>query len=108
MKGKFTSNHLTNVRKKKGKDYNKKASKRGTDLSIDGIDDPLRLNVIAINHSIRELTRLNEEFGSGRWRKLKGNAYVELWDNSIRYAEIHWYQAHGIGKVKIKVKNWLD
>jgi len=52
--------------------------------------------------------RLRRQFGSGRWRKMKGIAKVRLAQNLIRRAEVHWYEAYGIGKVKIKIKRFLD
>jgi len=54
---------------------------------------------------------LNKQFGHGRWRKLKGRATVERISNGrIRLAEIHWYEAHGIGKRNGKGRSarWLD
>ncbi len=63
---------------------------------------------IAIGSSIRELPELRARFGRGRWRKLKGVADVRLSDGTIRFAEIHWYEAHGIGKVRMKIKRYLD
>jgi len=63
---------------------------------------------IAIGSSIRELARLRKQYGSGRWRKLKGVATVRLADGTIAKAEIHWYEAHGIGKKKFKIKRYLD
>lgn len=53
---------------------------------------------IAAGRGIRDLTRLRKKYGKGRWRKLKGVAKVRLRDNTIHTAEIHWYEAHGIGK----------
>lgn len=47
-------------------------------------------------------------YGSGRWRKVKGIAKVKLSDNTIYNAEIHWYEAHGIGKKQFKIKRLLD
>jgi hypothetical protein len=66
------------------------------------------IETIAINTSIREVRRLRKMFGRGRWRKLKGVATVRLPDGVKRRAEIHWYEAHGIGKRKIKIKRYLD
>ncbi len=66
------------------------------------------IEVIAINNSIRELRQLREKYGRGKWRKLKGIAQVSLENGNIRLAEIHWYEAHGIGKRKIKIKYFLD
>ena len=63
---------------------------------------------IAIGNRIRELARLKKQFGSGRWRKLKGSANVKLANGHIRRAEVHWYEAHGIGKRKMKIKRFID
>ncbi len=63
---------------------------------------------IAIGTSIRELPELRARFGRGRWRKRKGVADVRLSDGTIRFAEVHWYEAHGIGKVRMKIKRYLD
>jgi hypothetical protein len=63
---------------------------------------------IAVGNSIRELPQLRARFGHGRWRKLKGVANVRLSDGTIRLAEVHWYEAHGIGKVRMKIKRYLD
>ena len=63
---------------------------------------------IAVNASIHEVRRLRKLFGRGRWRKLKGVATVRLPDGVQRRAEVHWYEAHGIGKRKLKIKRYLD
>ncbi len=62
------------------------------------------IEIIAIGKSIRDLARLNRMHGKGRWRKLKGVATVELPSGRIRLAEVHWYEAHGIGKKEVKIK----
>lgn len=67
-----------------------------------------KIEVIAKGRSIRDLPRLRKKYGAGKWRKLKGNANVKLDNGDIRYAEIHWYEAHGIGKKKVKIKQFLD
>ena len=56
---------------------------------------------------IREIARLRRIYGRGRWRKRKGLARVRLSDGSIRLAEIHWYEAAGIGRKEFKIKNLL-
>ena len=66
------------------------------------------VETIAVGSSIREITRLRRAYGSGRWRKLKGVARVQLRNGRIRQAELHWYEAHGIGKKEIKRKRYLD
>jgi hypothetical protein len=63
---------------------------------------------IAIGTAIRDIARLRRRYGSGRWRKLKGTATVRLRSGAVQRAEIHWYEAHGIGKVKFKIKEFLD
>ncbi len=67
-----------------------------------------KTETIAIGGSIRELPELRARFGRGRWRKRKGVADVRLSDGTIRFAEVHWYEAHGIGKVRMKIKRYLD
>jgi len=64
----------------------------------------LRIETIAVGSSIRDLKRLIRVYGNGRWRKLKGFATVRLMDGSFRKAEIHWYEAHGIGRKEFKLK----
>jgi len=63
---------------------------------------------IAVGKSIRDIKRLRQQYGPGRWRKLKGIATIRLFNGRIKKAEIHWYEAHGIGKRKMKVKRYLD
>ena len=63
---------------------------------------------IARGPSVRERARLRKQFGAGRWRKLKGVATVRLANGRIRTVELHWYEAHGIGKRKLKIKRYLD
>lgn len=67
-----------------------------------------QIETIAISGGIRELARLAKRFGLGRWRKMKGAARVRLRTGEIRVAELHWYEAHGIGKRKIELKRFLD
>jgi len=66
------------------------------------------IETIAIGGSIRDVMRLQKQFGRGRWRKLKGVAKVRLPTGRIRIAELHWYEAHGGGKRKMKIKRFLD
>ncbi len=67
-----------------------------------------QVETIAIGKRVREVARLRRKYGSGRWRKLKGFALVRLEDGSLRKAEVHWYEAHGIGRREIKIKRILD
>jgi hypothetical protein len=66
------------------------------------------IEIIASGPSVRERARLRKQFGAGRWRKLKGVATVRLANGRIRTVELHWYEAHGIGKKKLKIKHYLD
>ena len=68
------------------------------------VSEITNIELIAVNKSIRDLLRLNRTYGKGRWRKLKGVADVELPSGRIRLAEVHWYEAHGIGKREMKIK----
>lgn len=72
---------------------------------IDAIDN---IETIAVGGRIVEIMRLRRQYGPGRWRKLKGIARIRLTNGSIRKAEIHWYEAHGIGRKKMKIKRFLD
>ena len=63
---------------------------------------------IARGPSVRERARLRKQFGPGNWRKLKGVATVRLVNGTIRTVELHWYEAHGIGKKKLKIKRYID
>ena len=66
------------------------------------------IEVIAKGRGIRDLSRLRKKYGPGRWRKRKGIAMIRLANGRIRRAELHWYEAHGIGKKEIKRKRYLD
>ncbi len=66
------------------------------------------VETIAAGRGIRELRRLRRSYGKGRWRKMKGIARIRLMTGRIRLAELHWYEAHGIGKKEIKRKRYLD
>jgi len=66
------------------------------------------IEIIAVGGKIRILPFLQQEFGRGRWRKLKGVSRIKLSDGEIRLAEVHWFEAHGIGKKFLRVKHYLD
>ena len=66
------------------------------------------IQVIATGRKLRLLSRLRRLYGKGRWRKLKGRALVELPDGRVVEAELHWYEAHGIGRVDMKIKRLLE
>ena len=62
------------------------------------------IETIAVGNSIRVIGNLRRRYGHGNWRKRKGIATVRLRDGTIRDAEVHWYEAHGIGRRRIKIK----
>ena len=66
------------------------------------------IETIAVGGRIRDIMRLQKQYGQGRWRKLKGIATVQLQDGRGCNAELHWYESHGIGKRKMKIKRFLD
>ena len=66
------------------------------------------VETIAVGGRIRDIMKLRRNFGPGRWRKLKGRARVRLANGITRLAEVHWYEAHGIGRKKMKIKRFLD
>jgi hypothetical protein len=66
------------------------------------------IETIAIGGRIRDVARLRKMYGKGRWRKMKGVGRVRLPDGYECEAELHWYEAHGIGRKEMKVKQLLD
>ncbi|MDH4153996.1 MAG: hypothetical protein OEV01_09460 [Nitrospira sp.] len=66
-----------------------------------------QIETFAVGSQIREVSRLRKFYGRGRWRKRKGIAKVRLSDGSIHLAEIHWYEATGIGRKEYKIKRLL-
>ena len=66
------------------------------------------IQTVAVGNRIREIRELRETYGTGRWRKRKGVALVSLPNGTIRHVELYWYEAHGIGRKKLKVKRYLD
>jgi hypothetical protein len=78
----------------------------GSDFELLG--ELTAIEIIAVNLSIRERQRLRDQFGGRRWRKLKGVGRVRFPNGVVRMAEVHWYEAHGVGRRKMKVKRVLD
>jgi hypothetical protein len=77
-------------------------------MEFDILGDITELETIATGRGIRDLRRLQRSYGKGRWRKMKGTARIRLRSGDVRVAEIHWYEAHGIGKREFKRKGYLD
>lgn len=65
------------------------------------------METFSVGNAIRELKRLRRTYGPGRWRKRKGYAQIRLSDGSAHWAELHWYEAAGIGKREFKIKRLL-
>ena len=65
------------------------------------------VQVIAAGTGVRVRAKLKKAYGAGRWRKLKGTALVELPDGQVARAELRWYEAHGIGRKRLKIKRFL-
>lgn len=76
-------------------------------MYFDIIGEIEEIETIAIGGKIRDIMRIQKQYGLGRWRKLKGIAKVRLETGRIRRAELHWYEAHGIGRKKMKIKRFL-
>jgi len=65
------------------------------------------VKTISSGHGIRVYSRLVRQFGKGNWRKMKGFATIRLANGKVVDAELHWYEAHGIGKRRLKIKRYL-
>jgi len=77
-------------------------------MDFEVVGDITDIETFAVGNAIRELARLRRVYGPGRWRKRKGVATVRLADGSVSKAEVHWYEAHGIGRKELKIKRFLD
>jgi len=72
------------------------------------VGEILEVELMATGRKIRQLSRLTRRYGKGRWRKLKGRGTIRLKDGTVREAELHWYEAAGIGKKELKIKRYLS
>jgi len=77
-------------------------------MNFEIIGELAEVETIATSGSIRILPVLRRRFGNARWRKREGVATVRLADGTIRQAEIHWFEAHGIGRRLMRIKRFLD
>ena len=77
-------------------------------MDFDLVSDIAGIETIAAGRGIRDLPRLRRLYGKGYWRKMKGSATIRLRNGRTRLAELHWYEAHGIGKKELKRKRYLD
>ena len=73
-------------------------------IDFEIVSEISRVETIATGTAVRDRARLQKRYGRGRWRKVKGIANVRLVSGRIRLAEVHWYEAHGIGKSEFKIK----
>jgi hypothetical protein len=73
-------------------------------MDFEIVGEITRTETIVSGSGVRNRLRLQKQYGQGKWRKLKGIARVRLVEGTIRLAEIHWYEAHGIGKREFKLK----
>jgi hypothetical protein len=73
-------------------------------VRFDLLGEIYALETIASGRGVRDRKRLVREYGRGNWRKLKGNAIIRLENGTVIEAEVHWYEAHGIGRKEIKLK----
>ena len=76
-------------------------------IGFDIIGEMTHVETIARGTSIREIARLRRLHGRGNWRKRKGIARVRLEDGTVLLAEVHWYEAHGIGRRDLKIKRYI-
>ena len=76
-------------------------------MSIEVVGGILDVETIATGSGIREIARLRKIYGRARWRKRKGIGHVRLANGQVRLAEIHWYEAAGIGRREYKIKHLL-
>jgi len=77
-------------------------------MDFELVDRPTNVETIAVHLAIRELHSLRRTYGGKRWRKLKGDAHVRLLNGHVRLAEVHWYECHGVGRRKLKIKRFID
>jgi hypothetical protein len=73
-------------------------------MDFEFVSEITKVETIAVGKGVRDRARLHKQYGQGRWRKLKGVAKVRLLNGRIRLAEVHWYEAHGLGKREFKLK----
>ena len=77
-------------------------------MKLEVVDEIEQIETIAAGQSVRLRAFLRKTYGRGRWRKRKGVASVRLPNGNLRRVELHWYEAHGIGKRDLKIKEYLD
>lgn len=73
-------------------------------MAVEIISEIREIETIAAGTGVRIRAHLDRIYGQGRWRKMKGTATVQLADGTVCLAEIHWFEAHGIGRKDFKIK----
>ncbi len=77
-------------------------------MDFEIIGEITAIEIIARGRGVHAKRYLNRMYGLGNWRKMKGAALVRTLSSSLRQAEVHWYEAHGVGKRDFKIKRYLD
>jgi hypothetical protein len=77
-------------------------------MDFEIVSEITNVELIARGVGVRDRARLRRIYGQGSWRKLKGIAKIQLTNGRVRLAELHWYEAHGIGRKECKRKRYLD
>ena len=83
-------------------------SEQNPDVKFEVVGEIDEVETIAAGPSVNIRTFLRKTYGRGRWRKRKGIGTVRLQNGNLRRVELHWYEAHGIGKRDMKIKDYLD
>ena len=77
-------------------------------MTFEILDEIEGVETIASGTGVRIRAWLDKVYGRGRWRKRKGFANVRLANGAVRRVELHWYEAHGIGRRDFKIKAYAD
>lgn len=77
-------------------------------MDLEIVGEITAIEVIAVGTGIHGIKELRKKHGKGRWRKLKGIAFVRFASGDVFRAELHWYEAHGIGRRRIKIKRLIE
>lgn len=77
-------------------------------VTFDVVGEIEQVETIATGRGVKVRSFLRKAHGQGRWRKRKGVATVRLRNGKVRRVELHWYEAHGIGRRDFKIKTYLD